>query len=363
MNVIDRSRYDVALMIVSPRGAFMELLPDDLRIISNPTWAFLTGRLSGSWGLLKSGHPLLAIGNTIRLGVSLFSKAAAGRMIAAMMPPLTEEFDAVVDFNGQQQLYYMVDKIKAKKKITFFHSDYSKWPYYYSADKKYLPKVDNIFTISELCVESMKKYFPEVADKIGLMENISSKALIEKMSTAEAPEIDGKIATLLTVGHVCENKGILWAIDAAKILKSRNLHFRWYFIGTVDKPAQYSALIEKKGLNENIVFLGIKTNPYAYMRKATMVVHPSKFEGRSIALDEAKLLSKPVVATNFSTVTDQFKDRHNASICQMNPESIADAVEELITDEDLRNKYITNLKSEARDNSSEINKLYTIFDD
>lgn len=208
-------------------------------------------------------------------------------MIAAMMPGINEEFDVVVDFNGQQQLYYMVNKIKADKKITFFHSDYAKWPYYYAADKKYFPKVDKIFTISPTCVDSLKRYFPEVADKIGLMENISSQALIECMSHADASEMEDGVNSLITVGHVCEDKGIIWAIDAAEILKSRNFNFKWYFIGTVDTPQRYNTLIKAKGLSENMIFLGIRSNPYPYLRRAMIVVHPSKFEGRSIALDEA----------------------------------------------------------------------------
>ena len=67
--------------------------------------------------------------------------------MAYLMPSIGGEYDSIIDYNGQQQLYYMVNKLNAKKKITFFHSDYKKWSYYYKADKKYFPKVDAIFTI------------------------------------------------------------------------------------------------------------------------------------------------------------------------------------------------------------------------
>lgn len=364
INVIDRRRYDVSLMIVSPTGAFMELLPDDLRILSNPKWSALTGRLDGLLYLVKSGSLFLAFGHCVRLFVSaLGRKAFAARMIAAMMPPLDEEFDTVVDFNGQQQLYYMVNKLKARKKVSFFHSDYEKWPYYYSADKKYYPLVDYIFTISDKCVASLKKFFPGQSGKIRLMENISSIDLIDRMAEMAIGDMTAKGNTLLTVGHVCENKGILWAMDAAAILKSRGIDFHWYFLGSVDKPGEYAALVNQKEIAANMTFLGIRSNPYPYIKKATLIVHPSKFEGRSIALDEAKLLYKPIVVTNFSTVNDQFTDRHNGSICRMNPASIADAVEELLTDASLRRHYVSNLLAERHDNSSEIEKLYRIFDD
>ena len=364
MNVIDRDRYDVSLMIVTPVGAFMELLPKDLRIITNPKWSALTGRLSGSWKLLKMGCPLLAIGNCLRLAVSAAgNKGLAARMIGRMMPALDEEFDTVVDFNGQQQLYYMVDKLKAKKKVTFFHSDYAQWPYYFNADKKYFPKVDYIFTISDKCVQSLKKYFPEVSDKIGLMENITSHDMITEMASADVKDMAEGKCKLLTVGHVCENKGSLMALEAAAMLKSSGLDFHWYFIGTVEDRIKYNKIVEEKGLEDYITFMGVRTNPYPYFRKATIIVHPSKFEGRSIAMDEAKLLCKPVVVTNFSTVNDQFSDRYNASICEMTPESIANAVEGLVEKNTLRNQYENNLRAECHDNSAEINKLYKIFDE
>lgn len=364
LNIIDRQKYEISLMLVSPEGAFMELLPRDIRILSNPKWSALTGHLNGFISLAKSGSLLLALGHFIRLIFSgLGFKALAARSIATMMPPIDEEFDTIVDFNGQQQLYYMIDKLKARKKVTFFHSDYEKWPFYYNADKKYYPLADYIFTISGKCVESMKKYFPEQSGKIRLMENISSIDVIDRMAEENIKDMTANSNTLLTVGHVCENKGILLAIEAASILKSKGIDFHWYFLGSIDKPAEYSNLILKKGLTANITFLNIRTNPYPYIKNATIIVHPSKFEGRSIALDEAKLLCKPIVVTNFSTVNDQLTNRVNASICQMNPPAIAHSIEELLKDDELRQNYANKLVVERLDNSSEIEKLYHIFDE
>lgn len=362
INVMDRKAYDVSLMIISPRGAFMTLLPKDLRLITNPIWSDLTSGISGITNLLKRGHPVLAIGHLLRLVTSTFNKAWAGRLITKLSPALEEEFDTVVDFNGQQQLYYMVDKIKAKKKLTFFHSDYKKWPYYKSADKKYFPKVDRIFTVSEECVQSLKEVFPEVKVKISLMENIVSPKVLFPMSDEVITEMDDSISSILTIGHVCENKGSHWAIEAASILKSKGITFKWYFLGSCDNVAKYEKLARENGVDDLVMFLGIRTNPYPYIRKASIICHPSQFEGKSIALDEAKLFSKPVVVTNFSTVSDQFRHEENALICKMTPQSIAENIERLLKDKALQKKFELTLKKELRDNSDQIYKLYDIFD-
>lgn len=362
LNVIDRERYDVSLMAVSASGPFMELLPKDLRIITNPVWTDVTSGFKGTLDLIKKGQILLASGTLLRFLSSRLSKSLSGILMAKMMPPVSEEFDTIVDFNGQQQCYYMVDKLKARKKVTFFHSDYSKWPYYYSADKKYYPKVDRIFTISEECVLSLQKYFPEQKSKIALMQNISSAKLIDEMSKQPCGDFAEGLA-FVTIGHVIKSKGFDLAVEAAKILKERDVKFHWYFIGAVFDKDFTQSLINKNRVGDCIELMGIKVNPYPYMSQADLIVHPSRFEGKSIALDEAKLLCKPIVVTNFSTVRDQFTDRHDASICEMKPESIADAIQELLENESLRRKYSANLLSERKDNSDEIEKLYEIFDD
>lgn len=362
MNVIDRERYDISLMIVAPVGPFMELLPKDLHIITNPIWSYVTSGFSGTFNLFRKGQFILALGTLLRFVLSKISKSLAGILMSKMMPPINEIFDAIVDFNGQHQCYYMVDKLKAKQKITFFHSDYSKWPYYYSADKKYYPKVDRIFTISEECVLSLQKYFPEHKYKIALMQNISSAKLIDEMSKQPC-EGFAEGFKFLTIGHVIKPKGFDLATEAARILKERGVKFRWYFIGAVPDTACAVSFIEKNEVCDRIELMGVKVNPYPYMSQADLIVHPSRFEGKSIALDEAKLLCKPIVVTNFSTVRDQFTDRHDASICEMNPESIADAIQELIDNNSLRDRYVSNLRAERKDNIVEIKKLYKIFDE
>lgn len=359
LNTIDSSLYNVSLLLISPIGELMTLLPKNINVITNPILAALTSRVDGFIQLIKLGKPLLALGHVIRLILSLIDKSLAGRFLAYLMPSVNDKYDAIIDYNGQQQLYYMVNKLNAKKKITFFHSDYKKWSYYYNADKKYFPKVDAIFTISDICVDSLKQYFPECSDKIYLMENISSPTLISKMAQedVEIPQHTGFLLT--TIGHICYNKGIDIAIDAAKILQENRIDFKWIFIGAiVDK--KYIDIVKENRLNDNMLFLGTKSNPYPYLNAADIIVHPSRFEGRSIALDEAKILCKPIVVTNFSTVNDQFTDRVNASICEMTGESVANSILELIENKNLRDKYINYLKSNISDNSSEIQKLYNI---
>ena len=364
LNTIDRQKYEVSLWIASPHGVLFSQIPKEVKIFSDQRITALFQGVTGYVYLLKQGCLLLFLGNLFRMFLTKVSKAWAGRLLAWLMPAIGDgEFDLIVDYNGQQQLYYMVNKLKGKRKVTFFHSDYSQWPYYYTADKKYFPKVDAIFTISPHCVEVLKEWFPKQADKIHLMENITSPILVNRLSeeSFNNPWREGAVK-LVTVGHVTDTKGSHWAIEAAHILKERGIDVHWAFVGAVSDVPRYAKMIEQWNLQDNIALLGITSNPYPYIKSADIFVHPSQFEGKSIALDEAKLLCKPIVVTNFSTVHDQFQDGVNGSVCEMNPVAIANAIEMLIRNENLRKKYIDYLKKNGVDNTSEIDKIYKLID-
>lgn len=152
------------------------------------------------------------------------------------------------------------------------------------------------------------------------------------------------------------------ALDVAKELKNKGLKYRWYFIGDGPKRALYEKKAHSLGLDDEVFFLGMRINPYAYIKLANLIVHPSLYEGKSIALDEVKILCKPLVITNFSTVKDQFEDRVNASICDFTVESISDAIVELLDNESLRNTYIRNLRNNIYDNTDQVNVLYDLID-
>ena len=368
LNAWDTEKYETSLLLCCKDGdVFSDYLPKNIQPIYSPVIEHVMGGFSSVRWLLVHGHFLLCLGVLLRLILSHVSRSLASELIAKMMPVVSDvHYDLIVDYGGQQLLYYMVNKLSATKKVSFFHSDYSKWSFYYNADKKYYPVVDHIFTISQICVDSLKNFFPNCAEKISIMENISSPVMIRRQSLEsignfkvqiDQMKADGN-TILCTIGHICRGKGFDFAIEASDILKRNGIKFKWIFIGKVLEE-DLLKFITDKGLDDNILLVGIQSNPYPYISLSDIVVHPSRFEGKSIALDEAKILCKPIVVTNFSTVGDQFKNGKNGTICEMSGKAVANAIIELINDSSLQDSYRMYLESHIIDNSSEVNKLYT----
>lgn len=370
LNVIDKEKYEVSLLMMNTSGAFSNQIPTGVRVLSDSRLTALTSGFKGIKDLIsfRKGigfYPILGLFSLIRFLISYFDKSLSGIFLARIMPKISEEhFDLIVDYNGQQDLYYMVNKLKGTRKITFFHNDYRKWRYYEKADRKYFGKVNGIYTISQECVDALREVFSEYSEKIYLMENISSPFLIHRLADqpiGESLQNKTEKIIIISLGYVCIRKGSELAVQVAKELKDMGVDFEWWFIGKIMDDWDYQGFIKKNGLETNIKFLGVKSNPYPYLKSADIYVHLSKFEGKSIALDEVKILCKPIVVTNFSTVHDQFKNRVNASICEMTVEDARDKITELIHNTNLRQTYIDYLKQHIVDNSNEIEKIYSLL--
>ena len=107
---------------------------------------------------------------------------------------------------------------------------------------------------------------------------------------------------------------------------------------------------QAKALNIShcIQFLGLKANPYPYIKACTLYVQPSRFEGKSIAIEEAKFLNKPIVVTNYSSVSDQISALQNGYIVEINPISIAKGIEFVLSNVDLQYQFKSNLSEEMK---------------
>ena len=137
--------------------------------------------------------------------------------------------------------------------------------------------------------------------------------------------------------------------------------FKWFSIGKGELQEELEQRIKEKNLQDKFVFLGERANPYPYINGCDIYVQSSYYEGKSIAIDEAKCLAKPIVATKFTTVHDQLCDGETALLAEMNPESVAEKIEQLFRSDNLAEKLKENLKKEKHGNEEEIEKFYALL--
>ena len=129
-------------------------------------------------------------------------------------------------------------------------------------------------------------------------------------------------------------------------MKDKGLNFKWIFIGEGGERSRIEKLIAEYHLENRVILLGMRTNPYPYMSRCDVYVQTSSFEGFGLTIAEAKILGKPVVSTNFDVVHDQLKHEENGLIAEMTPESVAENIVRLLDDKELRNHIIDSVSKE-----------------
>ena len=115
------------------------------------------------------------------------------------------------------------------------------------------------------------------------------------------------------------------------------------------------------GLENNFYILGKKVNPYPYFNMCDIYVQPSRYEGKAVAITEAKIFNKPIVITDYTSAKDQIENMKTGLIIENSVDGIYKGVKRIIEDNKLRNFIISNLKKSKWSNEDDIEKLYEIM--
>lgn len=372
LSQINYDLYNVDLFMLNQEGIFMEFLPKQVNVLSLPgTYKLFSLPLFNStWKLLQSRklsliyHRIIfTIKNKYIADVSK-REQNTWKQLSRSIDKFEKKYDAAIGFLEKTSTYLCIDKVDARQKIGWVHIDYDKLGMDPEFDFPYFKKLSRIVTVSEECANIFMKRFPCQKEKVDIIYNIVSPAIINKMANQKLEDCyfkKGGEIIILTIGRLHDQKGLDIAIRACKGLLEKGHKIKWYVIGEGDERENLTNLIEESGIGEHFKLLGLKSNPYPYLKHADIYVQSSRFEGKSIAIDEAKILNKPIVVTDFSTAKDQIENNVNGLIIDMDSDALVRGIETLIMDPSLRNTFIQNLKKEKLGTEDEINKLYKII--
>jgi len=373
LNHLDYSAYEVDLFLLSREGLFERYLPAEVNVLPlpEPYRLFSLPLLRSLARLAARGRIRLACNRLLYSVRHRFRRNAAVReqynwkYLSAALPRFGGRYDAAIGYLEKTSTYICVDKADAGKKIGWIHIDYDKMGMDAAFDRDYFRRLDRIVTVSEECAAVLHNRFPEFRPKIGVIYNIVSPALIRRLADEDVSEGPAKQAgevVIVSIGRLHPQKNFELAVEACRELVERGHNVRWNVIGEGDERERLTRLIAANGLADRFRLLGLRANPYPYLRQADIYVQTSRYEGKSIAIDEAKIMGKPIVVTNFSTAKDQIRDGCEGLVVEMNARAVAAGVERLIVDERLRLELCRNLSALRLGTEQEIEKLYRLLD-
>lgn len=276
---------------------------------------------------------------------------------------LPKEYDVAIAWGQGNSTHFVSEKVNAKKKYAWINANYELGKHDKQFDNCHYQVMDGIIAVSEELLRITEDVFPQYASRMRVIYDVVNYDLIQEMALVEDVLTVETRPIILTMGRLAPQKGYPLAIQACRILKDKGYNIAWYVLGEGSERTSLEEMIHENGLEDTFYLLGVKENPYVYLKKAHIYVQTSIFEGYCITLAEARMFNKPIISTNFDVVKDQIVDGENGLIVDMKPEAIANGVIQLLEREDLRNKFINVLMQEKKGNKEEAVKFMALLDE
>lgn len=374
LDAIDTKEYSVDLFLMHHSGELLKHIPEKINLLpQNKNYAALMVPISA---LIKKGQFKIAFLRILAKLVSILKVKQlkitgdncvqleySHKFTKCVMPKISDtEYDLAISFLTPH--YYVAEKVNAKKKIAWIHTDYSVVKVDTASEQKMWSKFDNIISISDDVTNSFVQTFPSLREKVIVIENIISESyidsLVNKFTVENEMTNDGSVK-LLTIGRFSPQKKLDEVPQICSLIRKNGLNVKWYIIGYGGDEQLVRNKIAEYGMQDYVIILGKKENPYPYVKACDIYLQPSRYEGKSIAVREAQILQKPVVITNFPTSHNQLTDGFDGVIVPMDIEKCANAISDVIKNDDLLQNLIKNIALGDYTNSEEINKIYNLM--
>lgn len=378
LNALDPARVDVDLFLYDHRGEMMQFIPEWVNLLPQiPKYSVLERPIvelvkRGFWGIAAARMWAKRISKVAykRSGSKLENNGGLDKMSKCTTPLLPKinpsmTYDLAISFLTPHRI--VAEKVKAKKKIAWIHTDYTRVWVDAEAELKVWQKYNYVASISGDVTNTFLQVFPSLAPKIVEIENILSPSFVRKR--AELQDVDKEIRhegaiTLLSVGRFSDAKNYDNVPDICKrLINNTKLNIKWYIIGYGSDEALIRQKIKEAGMEEHVILLGKRSNPYPYIKACDIYVQPSRYEGKSVTVREAQMLCKPVVVTNYPTAPSQIRSGIDGVIVPMDNEGCANGLAEVICNKPLQERIIAHLKTHDYGNESEVEKIYTLINE
>ncbi len=286
------------------------------------------------------------------------------RLMADAGERMDRHFDLAVAYLEGGASSYVRDYVDADVKAAFIHVDYTRAGYDRRLDQSCYLDFDHIFAVSDETKNAFLTVYPECADRTEVFANLINRRQICKKAQAGEGFTDGYQGfRILTVGRLYAQKAFELSIEAMKLLKDAGYDMRWYVLGEGDERENLERRIADCGLEKDFLLMGAVSNPYPYYAQCDLYVHASRFEGKSIAIQEAQVLGCPIIVSDTSGNREQVINEVDGLLCELSPSGIRDAVLMMYQDRELRARLAQAAAGRKQAGEEEVQKLYRLLTD
>ncbi len=348
---LDSQEYEICLYIITGQGELIGKLPDHVRLL-NPSFSkesVLTGKGRRKLtrkicrSFVKNGRLFEKVCYIFRNLMIMVKerKILIDKLLWRVLSDGADRFDVCFDLAMAWieggSVYYVADHVKARRKAALIHIDYENAGYTREMDQDCFERFTNIFAVSEETKKHFVNIYPEYAAKTDVLHNIVNQEVIRLKGQEKGGFSDGYGGfRILTVGRLTRQKGYDIAVEAMGLLKRKKYDIRWYVLGEGELRKVLTKKIQELGLEKDFLLLGQHDNPYPYYAQTDLYVHATRYEGKSIAIQEAQTLGCSVIASDCNGNLEQIEDGEDGVLCELTPQAVAEKIEELYLNEEKR---------------------------
>ena len=256
--------------------------------------------------------------------------------------------------------------IKAKQNIAWFRCEASKYfPNLHTISyKDYYKRFDTIVCVSQCTCDDFKQTLPQFADKTIAIQNAQNLEDINSKANdiIDDSRFNTSRFTLISLGRMNPSKRMAKIPWVARQLKDTGCSFDWYILGdgnVGNEQDKCAKNIVDLGVSDCVHYLGGKVNPYPYILQSDLLVSLSLVEACPRVINEALILKKPCICTDFASAREFVFDGKNGYVDKL--ERIPSILQSVITNKSEYQKLKYYCEDFVFDNQPILNSLNKIF--
>ena len=291
------------------------------------------------------------------------TKEYSHKYSAKYLPKISGEYDLGISFIDPH--YILEKKVNAKVKMGWLHTDFSRIKVNNEDDFEMWNGCDYVVSVSDSCKQAFDSRYPKLKDKSIVIENILPLDYVrnrsETLNVDKEMKKEENVINICSVGRFSEQKNFDNVPNIAKRIINEGYKIKWYLIGYGSDEELIKRKIDEEQMQENVIVLGKRDNPYPYIKACDIYVQPSRYEGKAVTVREAQMLNKPVIITKFATADSQLKNGIDGIIVPMDNVGCANGIVNVIKDTNLKRKLAKGTKQYDYSNKCEIDKIFSLI--
>ena len=330
-------RYDVTLFLFYPEGEYS--VPKNVRIIRGNFFTRIMGMTQAEAN--RAGVSMRLWRGFWTVFTRIFGCGAAFRVLCAFQR-LDGEYDAAVSFmqNSAYRFFYggcnefVINCVKAKRKISFVHCDFERYYGNNAYNRNFYKKFDTIACVSGACKEVFDRVCPDCADRSAVVHNCFNFSEMRSMAEEFAAERTDGVTNIFAD------------------LKADGAKFIWRIAGGGAQLEKAVEMCRSYGLENDIIFLGQRENPYPYFKSADLALVSSYDEAAPMVFGEAAAFGTPILSTATISARELVEEKGLGTVCENSDEGIKNALRKILDNpqslnDDLRKKRVENAEQSA----------------